>query len=41
MLARAFHEDGHQVVVLSRRPERRPWRVVSWVHYEDFIAAVR
>jgi len=30
VLARAFHADGHQVVVLSRRPEVRPWRVVGW-----------
>jgi uncharacterized protein (TIGR01777 family) len=30
MLARAFHRDGHDVVVLSRQPRRWPWRVVSW-----------
>jgi uncharacterized protein (TIGR01777 family) len=31
VLARAFHADGHEVVVLSRRPEQRaPWRVVAW-----------
>jgi uncharacterized protein (TIGR01777 family) len=30
ILARAFHGDGHDVVVLSRRPETRPWRVVAW-----------
>jgi len=30
ILARAFHADGHDVVVLSRRPSPRPWRVVSW-----------
>ena len=30
VLARAFHGDGHDVVVLSRRPDIRPWRVVSW-----------
>jgi uncharacterized protein (TIGR01777 family) len=30
VLARAFHHDGHDVVVLSRRPELRPWRVVAW-----------
>jgi len=30
MLARAFHRDGHQVVVLSRKPEPRPWRTVTW-----------
>ena len=30
ILARAFHRDGHDVVVLSRHPETRPWRVVRW-----------
>jgi uncharacterized protein (TIGR01777 family) len=30
MLARAFHGDGHDVVVLSRRPSVRPWRVIQW-----------
>jgi uncharacterized protein (TIGR01777 family) len=30
VLARAFHNDGHRVVVLSRRPGVRPWRVVLW-----------
>lgn len=29
-LARAFHRDSHDVVVLSRHPQRRPWRVVEW-----------
>lgn len=30
ILARAFHADGHDVVVLSRNPETRPWRTVAW-----------
>jgi len=30
LLARTFHSDGHQVVVLSRRPGTAPWRVVPW-----------
>ncbi|HWM91263.1 MAG TPA: TIGR01777 family oxidoreductase [Thermoanaerobaculia bacterium] len=30
LLARAFHGDGHEVVVLSRRPQAMPWRVVRW-----------
>ena len=30
VLARAFHDDGHDVVVLSRRRFARPWRVVGW-----------
>jgi uncharacterized protein (TIGR01777 family) len=30
ILARAFHRDGDHVVVLSRRPDVRPWRVVAW-----------
>jgi uncharacterized protein len=30
VLARAFHKDGHEVVVLSRRPESKPWRTVRW-----------
>jgi len=30
LLARAFHADGHDVVVLSRRPTPQPWRVVAW-----------
>jgi uncharacterized protein (TIGR01777 family) len=30
ILSRAFHSDGHEVVVLSRRPSIRPWRVVAW-----------
>ena len=30
VLARAFHGEGHEVVILSRRPERAPWRVLAW-----------
>jgi uncharacterized protein len=30
VIARAFHRDGHDVIVLSRRPAVRPWRVVPW-----------
>ena len=30
VLARAFHCEGHDVVVLSRRPSVRQWRVVTW-----------
>lgn len=30
ILARAFHADGHEVVLLSRRAEKSDWRVVDW-----------
>lgn len=30
VLARAFHRDGHEVVVLSRRPSPAPWRTIAW-----------
>ena len=30
ILARAFHASGDDVVVLSRRPAVRPWRVALW-----------
>lgn len=30
LLARALQADGHEVVVLSRRPGSAPWRVVGW-----------
>ena len=30
VLARAFHQRGHGVVVLSRLPAVQPWRVVPW-----------
>ncbi len=30
ILARAFHRDGHEVVVLSRSPRPAPWKVRAW-----------
>jgi uncharacterized protein (TIGR01777 family) len=30
VLARAFHQEAHEVVVLSRTPRAAPWRVVPW-----------
>src|SRR3712207_6169524 len=30
LLARAFHRDGHEVVILSRTPRPAPWRMVAW-----------
>jgi uncharacterized protein (TIGR01777 family) len=30
VLARHFHEQGHQVRVLSRRPESTPWQTLPW-----------
>ncbi|MDA0832723.1 MAG: TIGR01777 family oxidoreductase [Planctomycetota bacterium] len=33
MLARTFHRDGHYVVILSRAPQRSPWKVVAWDPY--------
>jgi len=30
LLARAFHERGDEVVVLSRSPKPLPWRTVQW-----------
>src|SRR5688500_10581963 len=30
LLARALHADGHDVVVLSRRPVLARWRTVGW-----------
>jgi uncharacterized protein (TIGR01777 family) len=30
VLAQALQRDGHEVVILSRTPESKPWRVVSW-----------
>jgi len=30
VLARAFHEAGHEVIVLSRKPDHSAWRTVQW-----------
>jgi uncharacterized protein (TIGR01777 family) len=30
LLARQFHADGHEVVILSREPVAAPWRTVAW-----------
>ncbi|HZT56003.1 MAG TPA: DUF1731 domain-containing protein, partial [Burkholderiaceae bacterium] len=30
LLARRFHADGHEVVVLGRRPRAAPWRTAAW-----------
>lgn len=30
ILARALQEDGHEIVILSRKPEKADWRIVSW-----------
>ena len=30
VLARAFHQRGHEVVVLSRKPANASWRMVEW-----------
>jgi uncharacterized protein (TIGR01777 family) len=30
LLARAFLADGHEVVVLSRKPRTAPWRMIRW-----------
>jgi uncharacterized protein (TIGR01777 family) len=30
LLARAFHGDGHEVIVLGRHPKAASWRVVRW-----------
>jgi len=30
ILARAFHQAGHEVVILSRRPKKAAWRVMEW-----------
>src|SRR5437870_13539918 len=30
LLARRFHRDGHEVIVLSRSPRATAWKVVAW-----------
>ena len=30
IVARAFHDQGHEVIVLSRRSGRMPWQTVEW-----------
>ena len=30
ILARAFHREGHEVVVLSRSPHPVPWKTLAW-----------
>ena len=30
ILGRHFHQEGHHVTVLSRRPRADPWRVIPW-----------
>ncbi len=35
LLARAYSAEGHEVVVLSRRPAAQPWRVMAWDGVSD------
>jgi uncharacterized protein len=30
ILARHFHQKGHDVTVLSRAPKTAPWRLIEW-----------
>jgi uncharacterized protein (TIGR01777 family) len=30
LLAREFHKAGHEVVVLSRTPQKLPWKIIIW-----------
>ena len=41
ILARSFHGGGHEVVVLSRRPQVRAWRVVPWTADRSAIGSAR
>jgi hypothetical protein len=42
VLARHFHEQGHSVTVLSRRPESAPWQTLTWNGRDlgDWIKAI-
>ena len=42
VLAQAFHDDGHEVVVLSRKVTHMPWSVVHWdaETLEDWAAEI-
>src|SRR5215468_5069405 len=39
ILARAFHGEGHEVVVLCRHPDLAPWRCWPWdgEHLGDWV----
>lgn len=30
LLAQRFYDEGHEVVVLSRSPQNRPWKTLAW-----------
>lgn len=30
MLARTFHADGHDVIVLGRKPDKQEWKTIAW-----------
>jgi uncharacterized protein (TIGR01777 family) len=40
VLCRAFIADGHEVVVLSRKPQPAPWHVIAWdaATFGDWVA---
>jgi len=42
ILAHSFHNDGHEVVILSRRVGNAPWRFVIWDGFSpgDWVAEV-
>jgi uncharacterized protein (TIGR01777 family) len=42
ILARAFHQAGHEVVVLSRKPAEGAWRIMGWdaENLGDWTAAI-